>query len=561
MGLAHKYLLVDQKEYIKRITSEIKLSNIFDVLDKPNQLSVLVIGDTIIDNYVFTSLKGRAIKDPILSVGYINDEEYAGGIIAIANHLNDFVAKIKLVTLLGEKNSRIDFIQKSIKNNIQLKTFTKNNAPTTIKKRYVNAYRNNKLFKIEYMDDTPITTELTAEIIGYLDQEIPKHDFVLVGDFGHGFINDQIRRKLEEKSKFLAINVQSNSANMGYNYFNLYEKADFLSIDEQEFRLPKAERFAEIEEIINGTKNPMPYKSFLITRGKQGCIYVKNNKLIRSPIVIESVKDTVGAGDALFAISSLLTYLEVNEELIPFIGNCAGGIAANIIGNKESITKNGLLHFIEEIYKEVDEEEIHAYFNSVSNTLSNLDKGSVARFTEYLMHTYNKGGIIYVFGNGGSGATASHFVGDLIKGVSCGLDKRFKAICLNDNIPALMAIANDISYDDIFVEQLKNFLTKEDLVIGISGSGNSVNVVKAFEYSKKFGAKTLAICGFKGGKIKEIADLSIHAKIDDMEISEDIHNLIMIHCVKRILQKELKNENVGKEHAKRIDEEYTRRGV
>jgi len=544
--------VADIKEYVKIISSEIKLSEIKTILSKPKDLSVLIIGDTIIDNYVFTVLKGRAIKDPILSVGYINDEEYAGGIIAIANHLNDFISKIKLVTLLGDTNSKIDFIKNSIKNNIDLKTFTKNNAPTTIKKRYINAYRNNKLFKVEYMDDTPITEELTEEIIKYLDQEIPKNDFVIVGDFGHGFINEKIRRKLEEKSKFLAVNAQSNSANMGYNYFNLYENADFLSVDEQEFRLPKSERFTEIETVINNHKASMPFKSFLVTRGKQGCIYVKNNQLIKSPVVIESVKDTVGAGDALFAISSLLAYLNVSDILIPFLGNCAGGIAANIIGNKESITKSGLMEFIEKLYKEVEEEDIHNYFNTVSNTLNHLDKSNVTKFTESLMDTYKKEGVIYVFGNGGSGATASHFAGDLIKGVSCGLDKRFRAVCLNDNVPALMAIANDISYDDIFIEQLKNFIKPDDLVIGISGSGNSLNVVKALEYAKSKNIKTMAICGFKGGKIKEIADVSVHAEVNDMEISEDIHNLIMIHCVKRILQKELNNLNVGEQYSQRV---------
>ena len=115
-----------------------------------------------------------------------------------------------------------------------------------------------------------------------------------------------------------------------------------------------------------------------------------------------------------------------------------------------------------------------------------------------------------------------------------------------------MAIANDISYDDIFIEQLKNFLNPGDLVIGISGSGNSLNIVKALEYAQKKNAKTIAICGFRGGKIKELADLSIHAEVEDMEISEDIHNLVITHCVKRMLQKELENNHVGEEYLRRV---------
>ena len=145
--------------------------------------------------------------------------------------------------------------------------------------------------------------------------------------------------------------------------------------------------------------------------------------------------------------------------------------------------------------------QINGYFKKVTDTLSKIDRKSISEFTEMLLGAYTREGTIFIFGNGGSGATASHFSGDLIKGVSCNLDKKFKVICLNDNIPALMAIANDMSFSDIFLEQLKNFIKKDDLVIGLSGSGNSMNVIKALDFANKAGAKTAAFCGFNGGKI------------------------------------------------------------
>jgi D-sedoheptulose 7-phosphate isomerase len=104
-----------------------------------------------------------------------------------------------------------------------------------------------------------------------------------------------------------------------------------------------------------------------------------------------------------------------------------------------------------------------------------------------------------------------------------------------------MAIANDNSYEDIFIEQLKNFLKKDDVVIGISGSGNSMNVVKALEYANKVGAQTVALCGYSGGKIKNIVKISIHAGIDNMEIAEDVH-IIVAHCIKNMIKEKLKNE-------------------
>ena len=122
-----------------------------------------------------------------------------------------------------------------------------------------------------------------------------------------------------------------------------------------------------------------------------------------------------------------------------------------------------------------------------------------------------------------------------------GFAKRFKVICLNDNIPALLAIANDISYDDVFVEQLKNFVNPGDVVVGFSGSGNSKNIVRAIEYANVVDAETVAFCGFTGGKIKRTAKHSLHVCVDDMEVVQDLH-LVLVHCIKRTVVELIKQE-------------------
>lgn len=175
-----------------------------------------------------------------------------------------------------------------------------------------------------------------------------------------------------------------------------------------------------------------------------------------------------------------------------------------------------------------------AYLQLLTETISKLDTSNLNTLTEVFYEAYQNGAQFFIFGNGGSAATASHIAGDFVKGASRGLDKRFKFICLNDNTSAMMAISNDLSYEEVFIEQLKNFMNKGDIVIGISGSGNSVNVIKAMEYAKANGAKTLAFCGYKGGKIKDIADYSLHAEVMDMEIAEDIH-LVGFHTIKQAL--------------------------
>ena len=342
---------MENKNYFKNIKEKFSLNEIKSSVDKTRKLNILAVGDTIIDIYTFVHPKGRAIKDPILSTGFVHEEKYAGGILAIGNHLSSYVNKIKLVSLIGDIRPFSEFIKNSLAKNIVLKTFAKTNSFTNIKKRYVDYYRNNKLFKVEYLDDKPIADTLTKEVVSYLSKEIKKYDLVVVGDFGHGFINEPIRKVLEDNSKFLSINVQSNSSNMGYNYINHYKKPDFIIINEEELRLPLMQRFEEIQYVIKEFHKRFKYNRFLVTQGKQGCIFFNQEKIYKAPAVAHQVVDTVGAGDAVFAAASLLSYINIDNNLLPFISNCAGAIKAEYIGNKESVSKERLLEFIERIYK------------------------------------------------------------------------------------------------------------------------------------------------------------------------------------------------------------------
>ena len=183
-------------------------------------------------------------------------------------------------------------------------------------------------------------------------------------------------------------------------------------------------------------------------------------------------------------------------------------------------------------------DEINIYLETLKNVIDILDRNAIRQFIEILLEVYVREKNIYIFGNGGSASSASHFVCDVNKGVSFDLENKFKAISLNDNTAIMMAYANDLNYEDIFVEQLKNFLNEGDVVIGISGSGNSKNVLKAITYANYKGNITIGITGYDGGILKKIAHHSINAYIDDMQISEDIH-MILIHLTTRLLQKVL----------------------
>lgn len=178
--------------------------------------------------------------------------------------------------------------------------------------------------------------------------------------------------------------------------------------------------------------------------------------------------------------------------------------------------------------------EIEAYFNKLKQTVDKVSIEELNILMNVLVEAKETGKTIFIMGNGGSSATASHYVCDFNKGISLNQEKKFKLVCLNDNIPSLMAYANDLSFEDIFVEQLKNYFQKGDIVLGISGSGNSKNVLKAIEYANIHGGITVGLTGYNGGKLREIAQYSVHIPIDDMQITEDLH-MVLDHCMMKIL--------------------------
>ena len=168
-------------------------------------------------------------------------------------------------------------------------------------------------------------------------------------------------------------------------------------------------------------------------------------------------------------------------------------------------------------------DEIKSYLKREVEVIESLDPEMINIAMNEIEQAYEREGTIYIFGNGGSASTASHYANDFNKGISEYLEKKFRFVCLNDNVPTLMAVANDIGYEEVFRFQLRGKVTANDLVIGISGSGNSKNVVNALEYAKENGARTMGIVGYDGGKCLKLADVSLFAPIMNMQVSEDIH--------------------------------------
>ena len=181
-------------------------------------------------------------------------------------------------------------------------------------------------------------------------------------------------------------------------------------------------------------------------------------------------------------------------------------------------------------------QDIADYFEKVKSTIDKISKEDLNTLLNLLNKARDEGRFVFVCGNGGSASTASHYCCDFNKGISSEQRTKFRFVCLSDNVPSMMAFANDFSYEEIFVGPLRNLFNPGDYVIGISGSGNSENVIRALRYANENGGITIGITGYDGGIVKQISHYNVHVPVMDMQVSEDMH-LMINHCMMSLLCK------------------------
>jgi D-sedoheptulose 7-phosphate isomerase len=179
-------------------------------------------------------------------------------------------------------------------------------------------------------------------------------------------------------------------------------------------------------------------------------------------------------------------------------------------------------------------DQAESYFAQLSQVLGRLPYGTVDHIASRLLRAYNEKRTVFLFGNGGSAGLASHWACDLGKGTAVPGKRRFRVIALTDNIPTMTAWANDAKYDDIFAEQLRNFVEPGDVILAISGSGNSPNVINGLLVAREAEAFTIGLTGYRGGKMKSLCDICLIVPSDNMQFIEDLH-LCISHCVFRSL--------------------------
>jgi len=337
--------------YLAGLREKYSAKDMTGFLDRLATMRVVVVGEAIIDEYVYVDQLGKSAKDPVLAMRYANAEMFAGGALAVANHLADFCASVELVTCLGTVDGYERFIRSSMKPNVRLNFIYKSDSPTILKRRYVESTLLSKLFEVYHINDEPLGERDEAEFCSLVDARIANADAVVVSDFGHGLLTPVAKALLDESGRFLAVNTQINAANIRFHAISSYPRADYICINEGELRLDARNRVAPLPSLVGDLLRKMRCERILVTRGSKGVEYHAGDEEIRSPSLATTVVDRIGSGDAVLAITAACVAAAVPPDAVSFIANVIGAQNVQVIGNKTSTGKVATYKFIEAILK------------------------------------------------------------------------------------------------------------------------------------------------------------------------------------------------------------------
>lgn len=343
-------LPAEAEEFLAAFRQRYDAADVLEAIRRFGSLKVLVIGEAILDEYVYGDTLGKSAKEPMLALRYVSSEVHAGGSIVIANHLADFCQRVDLLTYLGRQNTREDFIRQNLKPSVHPEFILKSGSPTIVKRRFVERYLVSKLLEVYEINDEPLAGEEEDMLCEALERRLPELDVVIVADYGHGLITPRVIELLVSRSRFLAVNTQLNAANNGYHTISRYPRADYVCLHEGEVRLDQRDRWNDLRPLVTTLSKRLGCRQMMVTRGKHGSLlYSAKEGFSACPAFALQVVDRVGAGDSVLAVSSLCAGQALPADLTGFIANMVGAEAVKIVGNRTPIDKRELLRAIEVI--------------------------------------------------------------------------------------------------------------------------------------------------------------------------------------------------------------------
>ena len=343
----------NKKKIIEKIKQKYNFQQIKMLIDKFSELKILLIGETIIDEYNFCEAIGKSGKDPILVLKDLKKERYFGGILNIASNLSEFSKKITILSAIGEKKEFLKEIKKSLSKNIKTNFLNVKNTTTILKKRYVDNISKNKIIGVYNLNDEQLKKDDEEKFLKMLNKLTKQNDLVIVSDYGHGLISKKAAKLICKNSKFLALNAQINSSNIGFHTIRNYKNFNTLIINEKEIRHEMREKSLKLETLMIKLSLEKNIKNLIVTRGNNGSImYIKNQKKFYfADAFAKNIIDKTGAGDTMLSLIGPCLKNNFDSNLTLLIGSLAAAQSVETIGNKHPVTKLKILKNLENILK------------------------------------------------------------------------------------------------------------------------------------------------------------------------------------------------------------------
>ena len=345
----------DQSRAIEQVKSCGGLALIDELFEKMAQERVRIIGEPIVDTYSFCVPESISSKNPCISAKFLYEENYAGGSLAIANHLSDFAKSVDLVMTHGGEPYFIRLLSEKMDPRVQIQAVELNNIPTPRKTRYIATDLPQRMFELTNIRFDQWKQHDPKSFCELIKKQDFNKDTTILADFGHGLFENSVLETMGTLPGFLSVNVQTNSSNFGFNPFTKHSKFSYLCIDTKEARVAYHDRFSSPLDLVNRISMDLRPKGAAIgmTVGPNGAYYFPkvDPQAYAAPAFADKVVDATGAGDAYFALTSLLVKIGCPPVMVPFIGNVFAGLKTEIIGNKSPVTRAKLYKSISSILR------------------------------------------------------------------------------------------------------------------------------------------------------------------------------------------------------------------
>ena len=337
------------QSYLAKFKESYNIEYILGQIDLLEKKKVLIVGETIIDEYLFCQSLGISNKSSCIDARYLEKEIHLGGAAGIAKHLAGFCQEVHFVTYLEKEGEHVNFVRNNLDSSVNFKPMFTSYQSSVTKQRFLTNKQkpSSQIFELTKLNIDQTKSNVEHEMCLYLNQVACNYDLVIVADYGYNAIGDRLAKNLCELNTYLTISAQTNSYNLGSNLLTKYSKADYICADIPELRLALGHSAVSNTELVLRLSNKLHCPFISITLGDQGSLNWSEKKgFFESTAFTTEVVDAIGASSAYFGITSLCANSGFSPMLVGFIGNSVGAMMVRTLGHREYISSSALKSFI-----------------------------------------------------------------------------------------------------------------------------------------------------------------------------------------------------------------------